>query len=53
MKVAITGASGKTGYRIAEEALLSGYEVRLIGRSKSQIPDSIKRCERYLLSETN
>jgi len=27
MKIAITGASGKTGYRIAEEAIKKGYKV--------------------------
>ena len=53
MKVAITGASGKTGFRVAEEAISAGYEVRLISRSQSVIPDSIKGCERYLLSDTN
>ena len=53
MKLAITGASGKTGYRVAEEAISAGYEVRLIIRSKSKIPDSIKGCESYFLSDTN
>tara|TARA_Y100001968_G_C19150286_1_gene615830 strand:+ start:110 stop:778 length:669 start_codon:yes stop_codon:yes gene_type:complete len=53
MKVAITGASGKTGYRIAEEAIGAGYSVKLIVRSQSEIPDSIKGCERYVLSDTN
>ena len=53
MKLAITGASGKTGYRVAEEAISVGYEVRLIIRSKSEVPDSIKGCERYVLSDTN
>jgi len=53
MKLAITGASGKTGYRVAEEAMSSGYEVRLISRSQSHIPDSIKGCERYVLSNMN
>ena len=53
MKLAITGASGKTGYRVAEEAISAGYEVRLILRSKSEIPDSLKPCERYVLSDTN
>ena len=53
MKLAITGASGKTGFRVAEEAISAGYEVRLIIRSKSEIPDSLKRCERYVLSEIN
>jgi len=49
MKLAITGASGKTGFRVAEEAISAGYEVRLIVRSKSEIPESIKSCERYVL----
>ena len=53
MKLAITGASGKTGYRIAEEAMSAGYDVRLIIRSQSEIPDSIQGCERYVLSDTN
>ena len=53
MKLAITGASGKTGYRVAEEAISAGYDVRLITRSQSEIPNSIKGFERYLLSATN
>ena len=53
MKLAITGASGKTGYRIAEEAISDGHQVRLIMRSKSEVPNSIKGCEKYLLSDTN
>ena len=53
MKLAITGASGKTGFRVAEEAISSGYEVRLIVRSQSEIPESIKGCETYVLSDTN
>ena len=53
MKLAITGASGKTGYRVAEEAILAGYEVRLITRAQYKLPDSLKGCERYSLSETN
>ena len=53
MKLAITGASGKTGFRVAEEAISAGYEVRLIVRSSSNIPESIKGCETFVLSETN
>ena len=53
MKLAITGASGKTGYRVAEEAIKAGYDVRLIIRERSEIPNSLKGCERYLLSDTN
>ncbi len=53
MKLAITGASGKTGYRVAEEAIASGYTVRLIVRPKSVIPQSLKECEKYVLSNIN
>ena len=53
MKLAISGASGKTGFRIAEEAISAGYQVRLIVRPQSVIPDSIKGCERYVLSDMN
>jgi len=51
MKLAITGASGKTGFRVAEEAISAGYKVRVIIRSRSEIPDSIKGCERYVISD--
>ena len=53
MKLAITGASGKTGYRVAEEAIANGYQVRLIVRPESSLPTSIKGCERYVLSDMN
>ena len=53
MKLAITGASGKTGFRVAEEAISAGFEVRLITRKESKVPDSIKGCEKYELSDTN
>ena len=53
MKLAITGASGKTGYRVAEEAISAGYDVTLIVRSQSEIPDTLKGCERYVLSDMN
>ncbi len=53
MKLAITGATGKTGYRVAEEAISAGYDVRLIVRDQSEIPNSIKGVERYELSTTN
>ena len=53
MKLAITGASGKTGFRVAEEAISSGYKVRLIVRAQSEIPESIRGCESYVLSNTN
>ena len=53
MKLAITGASGKTGFRVAEEAISAGYEARLIVREESEIPESLRGCERYVLSDTN
>ena len=43
--LAISGASGKTGYRIAEEALGRGLNVRLLIRAASQLPESLAGCE--------
>ena len=44
MKIAITGASGKTGYRIVEEAEKKGLKVKQIVRKNSKtIEDSKKR----------
>ena len=48
--IAISGASGKTGFRIAEEALASGDQPRLLLRSDSQIPKSLEGCEQQRLS---
>ncbi len=53
MNLAITGASGKTGYRVAEEAIAAGYKVRLLVRPESVIPETLKECERYVLSDMN
>lgn len=39
--VAISGASGRTGFRIAEEAMARGQAVRLLVRSTSQLPPSV------------
>ena len=50
MKIAITGASGKTGYRIVEEALQNGYEVKQIVRDNSKIPENLKDIEYCRLS---
>ena len=36
MRIAITGASGKTGYRIVEEALKKGFKVKQIVRKNSK-----------------
>ena len=53
MKIAITGASGKTGFRIAEEAIKNGYKIKQIIRNNSDIPESIKENETYRLSLAN
>ena len=45
MKIAITGASGKTGFRIAEEALKRGLKVRQIIRKNSIVSKSLKNTE--------
>jgi len=50
MKIAISGASGKTGYRVAEEALAAGYEVRLLIRNTSELPQSLKSSEQIIIS---
>ena len=50
MKIAITGASGKTGYRIVEEALRKGFEVKQIIRENSVIPEGLDRYETCRIS---
>jgi len=39
--VAVTGASGKTGWRVVREALARGWQVRAIVRPGSQIPEGL------------
>ena len=41
MRLAVTGASGKTGWRIVDEARLRGHEVVPILRPNSQLPDGL------------
>ena len=53
MNIAISGASGKTGYRIAQEALSVGHSVRLLVRKNSLVPDSLNSCKRINLSIFN
>tara|TARA_Y100001968_G_C19240236_1_gene659048 strand:+ start:154 stop:822 length:669 start_codon:yes stop_codon:yes gene_type:complete len=53
MKIAISGASGKTGYRIAEEALSKGHSLRLLVRKKSILPETLNSCERVEISIFN
>ena len=49
-RVAVTGASGKTGYRIAEELLNEGLEPRLLLRHGSVLPDQLSSCDQQRLS---
>ena len=51
--VAVSGASGKTGYRIAEELLAVGIHPRLLLRSKSAVPASLSQCEQLRLNIEN
>ena len=53
MKLIISGASGKTGYRTAEEAIKAGHKVHLILRKTSKVPDSLKNCEKSYISLGN
>ena len=48
--VAISGASGKTGYRIAEEVQRRGDRARLLLRATSQPPDSLQGVDQWRLS---
>ena len=50
MKIAISGASGKTGYRITEEALKKGYKVRQIIRKNSKVSEGLENLETFRLS---
>ena len=53
MKIAITGASGKTGYRISEEAVKKGYKVRQIMRKNSKISEGLESLETIRISLDN
>ena len=53
MKIAITGASGKTGYRIAEEALKKGVKVKQIVRENSKVVEDDKNLETLRVSLDN
>ena len=53
MKIAITGASGKTGFRITEEALKKGLKVRQIIRKNSKVSDKLKNIETIRVSLDN
>ncbi|MFN7898444.1 MAG: SDR family oxidoreductase [Synechococcaceae cyanobacterium] len=51
--IAISGASGKTGYRIAEEVLAAGDRPRLLLRPGSLVPASLQSCEQVRLELTD
>ncbi len=53
MKIAISGASGKTGYRIAEEAIKNKYETKLLVRNSSILPTNLHNQERCNISLFN
>ena len=53
MKIAITGASGKTGYRIVEEAVKKGLKVRQIIRKNSKIFEGLDNLETFRVSLNN
>ena len=48
--IAISGASGKTGFRIAEELMAFGDHPRLLMRSSSVIPNTLMNAEQVRLS---
>ena len=50
MKIAITGASGKTGYRITEEALKKGIKVKQVVRKNSKVLKNFKNTELFRIS---
>ena len=49
MRVAVTGASGKTGWRVVDEALARGFEVRAIVRPDSVLPPGLGAAEIHRL----
>lgn len=52
MTLAITGASGKTGWRIADEALKRGQRVRAIVRPGSLLPPELESREQLSVIRT-
>ena len=53
MKIAITGASGKTGYRIVEEAVKKGFKIKQIARKDSKLIEDSKNIETLRISLNN
>ena len=50
MRIAITGASGKTGYRIVEEAVKKGIKVNQIVRINSKVTENLKNTKTIRVS---
>ena len=53
MRIAVTGASGKTGYRVVEEAVKKGLKVRQIIRKNSGISKGLDNLETIRVSFDN
>jgi len=47
--IAISGASGKTGYRVAEELLRAGDQPRLLLQPSSVLPQQLEPCQQRRL----
>ncbi len=45
MRLAVSGASGKTGWRVVQEALASGHTVRALVRPGSVLPEGLAGAE--------
>ena len=50
-QLAVSGASGKTGWRVVEEALKRGQSVRAIVRPGSELPSALAKAEKERLLE--
>lgn len=47
--IAVSGASGKTGFRVAEELLRQGDQPRLLLQPQSIVPASLATCDQHRL----
>jgi uncharacterized protein YbjT (DUF2867 family) len=45
MTIAVSGGSGKTGWRVVQEALRQGHRVRALVRPGSQLPEGLEGAE--------
>jgi uncharacterized protein YbjT (DUF2867 family) len=48
--IAVSGASGKTGWRIAEELLRAGDQPRLLLQENSVVPEPLRQCQQQRLN---